>query len=90
VLHDPKGSHYKIWRGSISEIAKTNLSKIKQPRIIKEESKSVREILVGISQGQNEMRKETAKARREMAEAIKFLGQLIVSESEKTRQMIKS
>jgi hypothetical protein len=36
------------------------------------------------------MRKETAEARKEMAEAIKFLGQLIVSESEKTRQMIKS
>jgi hypothetical protein len=27
VLHDPKGSHYKIWRGRISDIAKTHLTK---------------------------------------------------------------
>jgi uncharacterized membrane protein (DUF106 family) len=58
--------------------------------IIKAESRSVREILGRIDQGQNEMRREMAEARREMAEAITFLGQLIVSESEKTRQAIKS
>lgn len=57
--------------------------------ILREEAEHTREILGRIEQGQTEARREIAEARKEMAEAIKYLGQLIVSESEKTRQAIK-
>lgn len=52
-------------------------------KVIQEEAKSVREILDRIEKGQTE-------ARKEMAEAIKYLADLIVSEGEKTRQAIKA
>jgi len=48
-------------------------------RTLKEESKYTREILKRIEEGQNE-------ARKEMAEAIKYLAQLIGMEAEKSRQ----
>ncbi len=48
-----------------------------------ETRKELREILIRMEQGQDE-------ARKEMAEAIKYLGQLIVSESEKTRKVLKA
>ena len=52
-------------------------------RTLKEESRNTREILSRIEQGQSE-------ARKEMAEAIKYLAQLIVAEAEKTREDIKA
>ena len=45
----------------------------------REDSKATRQILARIELGQNE-------ARREMAEAIRYLGDLIHLEGEKTRQ----
>ncbi len=59
------------------------LSRMEQEQT--EARKETREILSTIAEGQTEARKETAEMRREMAEAIKFLGQLIVSESKKNR-----
>ncbi len=47
-------------------------------------------LLDRIEKGQNETRKEVVEARKEMAESIRYLAQLIVSESEKTRQEIKA
>jgi hypothetical protein len=52
-------------------------------RTLKEETRGLREILLRIEQGQTE-------ARKEMAEAITYLAQLIVLEDEKTRQAIKA
>lgn len=52
-------------------------------RTLKEESRNTREILSRIEQGQSE-------ARKEMAEAIKYLAQLIVAAAEKTREDIKA
>lgn len=52
-------------------------------RTLKEESRNTREILSRIEQGQSE-------ARKEMAEAIKYLAQLLVAETEKTREDIKA
>ncbi len=50
---------------------------------LREESSHTREILSRIEQGHNE-------ARKEMAEAIKYLADLIRIEDEKTRQAIRS
>ena len=52
-------------------------------RTLKEEAKSIREILFRMEQGQNE-------ARREMAEAIRYLADLIRLESEKTREAVRA
>ena len=52
-------------------------------RTLKEEARGLREILLRIEQGQNE-------ARREMAEAIKRLGELIVLEGERTREAVRA
>ena len=63
-------------------------------RTLKEEAKSIREILLGeskstkeillrIEQGQNE-------ARKEMAEAIRYVADLICLESEKTRETVRA
>ncbi|MFH1648454.1 MAG: hypothetical protein ABIA11_01820 [Patescibacteria group bacterium] len=52
-------------------------------KTLKEESRGIREILSRIEQGQTE-------ARKEMAEAIKFIAQLIKTEGEKTREAIKA
>ena len=52
-------------------------------RTIREESRHTREILAGIEQGQSE-------ARREMAEAVRYLGELVHTEAEKTRQVIQA
>jgi len=51
-------------------------------RTLKEEAKSIREILAVMGQGQTE-------ARKEMAEAVRFVAQLIRTEGEKTREAIK-
>ena len=59
-------------------------------RTLKEEMKSVREILLRIEQGQNEARREGSQARNEMAEAIRHVADLIVLEGEKTRQAIRA
>jgi hypothetical protein len=70
-------------------------------RTIREESRSTREILSRIEQGQTEesrsireilsrIEQGQTEARKEMAEAIKYLAQLIVSEGEKTREAIKA
>ena len=52
-------------------------------RTLKEEFKITREILARIDQGQQE-------ARKEMAEAIKYLADLIRAEGEKTRQTVRT
>lgn len=52
-------------------------------KTLKEVSGNTREILLRIEQGQNE-------ARKEMAEAIKYLAQLIGLEAEKTREAIRA
>jgi len=51
-------------------------------RTFRAEMRAVREILDRIERGQEE-------ARREMAEAIKYLADLIVAESERTRQTLR-
>lgn len=48
------------------------------------------EILARMEKGQGEARSEMAQIRREMAEAIRHLGDLIAAEGEKTRQALKS
>lgn len=52
-------------------------------RTLKAEFGNTREILASIEQGQNE-------ARKEMAEAIKYLAELVRIEGEKTRQAIRA
>lgn len=52
-------------------------------RTLREESKNTREILGRIEQGQNE-------ARREMAEAIKYLADFIKLESQATTDAIRA
>ena len=52
-------------------------------RTLEEEARGIREILVRIEQGQNE-------ARKEMADAIRSLGELIRSEGEKTRDAVRA
>jgi len=52
-------------------------------RTMKEEFRLTREILSGIQNGQNE-------ARKEMAEAIRYLADLIRAEGERTRLVIRA
>jgi len=52
-------------------------------RTLKAEAQGIREILLRMEQGQSE-------ARREMAEAIERLGQLIVVEGERTREAVRA
>ena len=52
-------------------------------RTIKEESRQTREILDRIDRGQSE-------ARKEMAEAIRYLADLIRTEGERTRQTVRA
>jgi len=59
-------------------------------RVLKAEAKSLREILLRIEQGQNDARQVANETRREMAEAIQRLGQLIVVEGEKTREAVRA
>jgi hypothetical protein len=51
--------------------------------IILEETRGIREILLRIEQGQDE-------ARREMAEAIKYLADLIHMDGERTREVVRA
>ena len=51
--------------------------------IIQEEAKNTREILLRIEQGQTE-------ARKEMAEAIRYVADLIRVESDKTRETVRA
>jgi len=70
---------------------------IRNNKILKEESKGIRDILIKISEGQIKISEGQEETRREMAEAFKKMdntlreiANLIVSESEKTRQAIKA
>ena len=63
-------------------------------KTLKEESRATREILSRIEQGQTEARREIggalAEARKEMAEALRYLADLVRQEGEKTRQVIRA
>jgi hypothetical protein len=52
-------------------------------RTLKEESRATREILSRIEQGQSE-------ARKEMAETLRYLADLVRQEGDKTRQTIRA
>ena len=62
--------------------------------IILEEARGIREILIRIEQGQNEARlqisQQMEQSRREMAEAIKYLADLIHLEGERTREVVRA
>ena len=51
--------------------------------IIQEEAKNTQEILLRIEQGQTE-------ARREMAEAIRYVADLVRAEGERTREVVRA
>ena len=70
-------------------------------RLLKEESAHTREILARMDrehgeilsrmeQGQQNLQKEAIETRREMAEAIKYLAELIRSEGDRTRQVVRA
>ncbi|OFW02217.1 MAG: hypothetical protein A3H94_05620 [Acidobacteria bacterium RIFCSPLOWO2_02_FULL_60_20] len=63
-------------------------------RTLKEESRATREILSRIEQGQNETRREIggalAEARKDMAESLRYLADLVRQEGDKTRQAVRA
>ncbi|MGH9785327.1 MAG: hypothetical protein ACRD88_14185, partial [Terriglobia bacterium] len=63
-------------------------------RTLKAEAQGIREILLRIEQGQNETRLQISQqmehSRREMAEAIKYLADLIHLDGEKTREVVRA
>lgn len=63
-------------------------------RVLKAEAKGLREILLRIEQGQNETRlqisQQIEQSRREMAEAIKYLADLVHLEGERTREVVRA
>lgn len=68
----------------IQEQARSTDAQAKSTReLIQEENRANREILLRIEQGQNE-------ARREMAEAIKYVADLVRLEGEKTREVVRA
>ena len=58
--------------------------------ILLEETRGIREILLRMEQGQNETRLQIEQSRREMAEAIKYVADLIHLEGERTREAVRA
>ena len=59
-------------------------------RTLKEEAKGIREILVRIEQGQSEARKEMAEAIKYLQQGQNTLGELVRVEGERTREALRA
>jgi len=63
-------------------------------RTLKMEAAGIREILLRMEQGQNETRlqisQQIEQSRREMAETMKYLADLVHQEGEKTREAVRA